>query len=497
MQEISAEQVRRRISAENPWWTEEGRATLPFANLKPRLYLDLLQPLISAESPRRAVVVLGPRRVGKTVILHHAIQNLIAAGTNPQGICYVSVDHPIYNGLSLEQLLDHASAACGLNLRSTPAFMFLDEIQYMKDWQRHLKALVDSYPSLKCVASGSAAAALERGSKESGAGRFTDFPLPPLTFHEYLELLGKSSMVSITGGEGKAPSFASADLPALNREFLDYINYGGYPEVIFSDQIRADPGRFIKSDIIDKVLLRDLPGLYGIRDIQELNHLFTTLAFNTANEISLEELSKNSGVAKNTIKRYIEYLEAAFLIKVVHRIDRQAKRFRRANFFKVYLTNPSLRAALFSPIAENDPAVGFLVETAIFSQWFHAAETDVLTYARWNTGEVDIVYLGGDQKPIWTVEVKWSDRPAKDHKELENTLSFCKENRLRAAVVTTLTACDSRAHEGIALELTPASLYCFTVGYNLVRGKKTRLHISGQSPDQAVAAPEEVRIEKS
>jgi predicted AAA+ superfamily ATPase len=60
----------------------------------------------------------------------------------------------------------------------------------------------------------------------------------------------------------------------------------------FSERIQSDPGRFVKSDIIDKVLLRDLPGLYGVQDIQELNYLFTTLAFNSANEVSLEELSK-------------------------------------------------------------------------------------------------------------------------------------------------------------------------------------------------------------
>ena len=58
----------------------------------------------------------------------------------------------------------------------------------------------------------------------------------------------------------------------------------------------------------------------------------------------------SSGVAKNTIKRYIEYLGAAFLIKVVHRIDESARRFRRARWFKIYLTNPSMRAALFSPV---------------------------------------------------------------------------------------------------------------------------------------------------
>ena len=92
--------------------------------------------------------------------------------------------------------------------------------------------------------------------------------------------------------------FSTKNIDLINEQFLYYLNFGGYPEVICSPQIQADPARFIKSDIIDKVLLRDLPSLYGIGDIQELNYLFTTLAFNTANEISLGELSSNSGVAK-------------------------------------------------------------------------------------------------------------------------------------------------------------------------------------------------------
>ena len=138
---------------------------------------------------------------------------------------------------------------------------------------------------------------------------------------------------------------------------------------------------------IDKVLLRDLPGLYGIQDIQELNSLFTMLAFNTGSEVSLEALSKRSHVAKNTLKRYIEYLEAAFLIKVVHRVDHSARRLQRASTFKVYLTNPSMFAALFTPVGPDDPATPRLVETAVHAQWLHSAQS--VHYAkmgRWRGG---------------------------------------------------------------------------------------------------------------
>lgn len=98
---------------------------------------------------------------------------------------------------------------------------------------------------------------------------------------------------------------------------------------------------------MDKVLLRDLPSLYGIQDVQELNAFFSTLLYYSRTEVSLDAISKNSEVNKNLLNKYLEYLEAAFLIGLVHRIDDNAKRFHRANFYKVFLTNPSLRSALF------------------------------------------------------------------------------------------------------------------------------------------------------
>ncbi len=440
--------------------------------MKPRAYLGLFLPLVKENAVRRAVVLMGPRRVGKTVMIHHAIQALLDGGVPPKSICYFSVDHPIYNGLSLEQLLSHYGQSSGTHYKSEKVYVFFDEIQYLRKWEIHLKSAVDSYPNIRFTASGSAAAALRLKSVESGAGRFTDFLLPPLTFYEYLDLLDKTALFEAAPTKrprGKEGYSVGKNIEEINDQFLSYLNFGGYPEVISSPEVQSDPARFIKSDIIDKVLLRDLPSLYGIGDIQELNYLFTTLAFNTANEISLGELSQNSGVAKNTMKRYIEYLQAAFLIKVVHRVDHSAKRFRRENFFKVYLTNPSMRAALFSPLRADDDAIPSLTETAIFSQWFHS--DTALFYARWPHGEVDIVHLAPEQKVAWAVEVKWSDRYCENPEELKSLLSFCRANGLQDALVTSRTKTLSREVEGIRIQFAPAGVYCYTVGFSLIHGK--------------------------
>ena len=467
MREISPAQVCDRMRAENPWWRGQGIRG-DYAALKPRAYFGRFARLVEETGVRRAVVLMGPRRVGKTVLLHHVIARLLDGGrVDARNIGYVSLDQPLYARLSIEAAADLVRTAGGGI--DGPRFLFLDEIQYLADWERHLKAFVDAHPDIRCVVSGSAAAALRLKSLESGAGRFTDFLLPPLTFYEYLDLQSIADLVTRKPDGG----FRAADIGELNRRFVDYASFGGYPEAVFSSAVRADPGRYIAADIVDKVLLRDLPSLYGIQDVQELNTLFTTLAYNTAGEVSLEELSQNSGVTKPTLRRYIEYLEAAFLIKVVHRIDRNARRFKRATRFKVYVTTPALRAALFGTVAADDEAMGAVAETAVFAQWFHS-DLD-LHYARSRSGsggEVDIVHLDRGQTPAWCVEVKWSDRVVRHTEELTTLADFSNRHPDAALLVTTRTV--DRADvpwpgQG-RLNFEPASLYCYSVGYNLVAG---------------------------
>lgn len=463
----SEEQISERLRFENHWWSN-GRVEEYYTSMRRRLYFELFFQLISETEIRRAVVMMGPRRVGKTVMMYHAVQRLLDEGANPLKIAFISVETPIYNNISLEKLFTSCRKTTG---QENPAgwYIFFDEIQYLKDWEVHLKSLVDSYPESRFIVSGSAAAALKLKSMESGAGRFTDFMLPPLTFHEYLHLKQYERIITepIVGwNDSSSRFFGTNHIGELNRHFMDYINFGGYPEVIFSEKIQSNPGRYIRNDIIDKVLLRDLPGLYGIRDVQELNSLFTAIAYNSAGEISLEELSKNSGVQKNTIKRYIEYLEAAFLLKVVHKISNKPRKFQRISHFKIYLTNPSLRSALFSPLQPTDPMLGNMVETAVFAQWL-SMDRFKMYYARWQNGEVDMVKLDESNiNPQWAVEIKWSNRYYEKPGDLKPLLYFMRENQIKEALVTTIDKQGVKEVDGVFLHFIPAALYAYSIGRN-------------------------------
>jgi predicted AAA+ superfamily ATPase len=466
---IPTDKIIERLRYENPWWINKQIPEMYSSMLK-RLYFKLFYPNVIEKSIRRALVLMGPRRVGKTVMLFHSIEQLISENINPQKIFFIGIDNPIYVHLSLEDILNLCKQALNLN-NLNGCYVFFDEVQYLKDWERHLKILVDSFPETKFIVSGSAAAALKWHSTESGAGRFTDFMLPPLTFQEYIYLKKMNHLIfdgSINYGEKPRKYCLTHDIKALNKEFIHYLNFGGYPEVVLSEKIQSDMGRYVKNDIVDKVLLRDLPSLYGIKDVQELNRFFTYIAYNTGNEFSYETMSRESGIQKDTLKKYLEYLEAAFLIKVLNKVDVNAKRLKRITSFKVYLTNPSLRTALFSPISETDNEMGNIVETAVLSQWMHREKLD-LTYARWkdgrNDGEVDLVLVDDKKyKPVWGVEIKWSNRYFVKPHELKSLIQFCKSNSFDKSLVTSIDQLGVKKIDNISLSFLPASIYCYNIG---------------------------------
>ncbi|QMU55958.1 MAG: AAA family ATPase [Candidatus Mycalebacterium zealandia] len=469
MLEVSTEEKNQRLVTDNPWWQDPN--DVRWKEFTKRVYFALFYELIRKTEVNRAVVLMGPRRVGKTVMAYQAIAGLIKEEINPKNILYTPLDNPLYAGMPLEKIL-----VAFLELNKIPqgetVYVFFDEIQYLKEWEIHLKSLVDSYPQHRFVATGSAAAALKLKSTESGAGRFTDFILPPLTFHEYMKFSGEEEKLF----EQDAGLFVNAgkamqNIDKINEHFVDYLNFGGYPEAVFSEEVKKDLARFIKSDVIEKVLLRDLPSLYGISDIPELNRLFVTIAHNTGKEINLRDLSQGANVAKATISRYLEYLEAAFLIRRVRRVDKNIKKFKRDHTFKIYLTNPSMYAALFGLTdgSKNNAVLGRLVETAVFSHLFHLIRgAEAPYYARWKSGEVDLIMMDeSGTKAEAAIEIKWSDKPYDDLSEIKGLLDFAKKHNIEN---DGKLACLTKSRFGVkpykngTVFFYPTSLFCFELG---------------------------------
>lgn len=472
MDSIGGAEIARRLAQHNLWWSQPYKTAIPEGASPKRVYFVPFKALALNFNVRRATILLGPRRVGKTFMVKQLIHDAIQDGFNPDAILYAAMDTPVYSGISLERFLDLFPKGKGSERR----VVVFDEIQYLWNWEVHLKNLVDNYPNTKFIALGSAAAALKLKSAESGAGRFSDFMLPPLTFYEFLKFLPgqvEEELIDVKLKDNGRWEYAAKNIDELNKRFVDYLNFGGYPEAVLNAEIRNNSEQFIRNDIIDKVLLKDLPSLYGINDIQQLNKLFSFLAYNAGTEASLENIAQKSGVTKPTIKRYIEYLESAFLIIKLPTVDENCKTLQRQRNFKVYLNNPSMSAALFGTVRMDEPdKIGHLAESAIFSQWQHSQNFRLLRYARWkNEGEVDVVFLTPEKpKPLWIGEISWSDDVANKYGDATRsvaTLLRTHKKTIQAAFLTTKTLTTGSVIEGIRVSIWPTALYCYFVGRNI------------------------------
>lgn len=82
---ILEKQILGRLKVDNPWWTE-GKVPSFYGKMSPRLYLDIFYPLVKDVDIQRAIILMGPRRVGKTVMIYHSIKKLIDEGVSPQNI---------------------------------------------------------------------------------------------------------------------------------------------------------------------------------------------------------------------------------------------------------------------------------------------------------------------------------------------------------------------------------------------------------------------------
>ena len=110
--------------------------------------------------------------------------------------------------------------------------------------------------------------------------------------------------------------------------------------------------------------------------------------------------------------------------------------------------------------------MGALIETTIFSQWMQRISF-IPHYARWKNGEVDLINISNKtNQPDWAVEIKWSNRYFEKINELKSLSSFCIENNLTQALVTTIDKTGTKELNKIQIQYLPAALYAYNVGKN-------------------------------
>lgn len=468
----SKEGLLKVLTSYNPWW-KTGMIHPKLSRAYKRFtYYDALARLERADI-RRTVVLTGTRRVGKTTIQYQLIESLLQSGVAPQKILYVSLDHPMLKLIGIGDVLEcyHENIHPDQDV-----YYFFDEVQYATDWDKWLKTIYDMQPDTKVVATGSASPVLTKGGQESGAGRWSVLPVPTLSFYEYCELLAVdkpdlpasisyASMLEINQQERTK---IMLQLAAVQNHFIRYLQVGGFPELALSDNDFLAQ-QIMREDVVDKVLKRDLPSLYSIRNATELERIFLYLCNVSSQIVSIDAITKElNGVSRPTVETYIRYLESANLIYQSWPIHMDGKKALKARP-KIYIADAAIRnAVLMDDTLLTDPAeMGKVVETAVFKHvtaYYHQKSATVGYFRDAKKGhEIDVVVESPAGKKI-LIEVKYRDNaPISDADAIS---MLCAEASL--AVVITKSAGDYGVHNakcGKDMLRLPAFAFLYLLGH--------------------------------
>ena len=467
----SKDGILKVLTAYNPWW-KTGVVNPKMTKTYKRFAFHEAMKRLNETNIRRTVVLTGTRRVGKTTIQYQMIDALLKEGVSPQKIVFISMDHPMLKLSQFQEVLEcyHENIYADQDV-----YYFFDEIQYASDWDRWLKIIYDNQPDTKVVATGSASPALMKGSRESGAGRWSVIQVPTLSFYEYCELLELDrpdipenlKATDLLYKTQIERTQIMMQLSKVQNHFMRYLRVGGFPELALADNdLMAQ--QIMREDVVDKVLKRDLPSLYNIRNATELERIFLYLCNVSSEIISIDAITKElNGVSRTTVENYIQYLESANLIYQSWPVDMAGKKILKARP-KVYIADAAIRnAVLMDETIMTDPVgMGKVVETAVYKHvtaFYYKFATSVGYFRGGKKNkEIDVVVDYPKIKNI-LIEVKYREgAPIADDDAI---IEFCDE--ASAAIIITKTPNDFGVHNtpgGRELLRIPAFAFLYLLG---------------------------------
>jgi len=299
-------------------------------------------------------------------------------------------------------------------------YYFLDEVQYAADWDGWIKTIYDTRPTSRMIATGSASPVLKKKATESGAGRWTVIQVPTLSFYEYCEMLDVERQeipadikpTALIKYDKQELTLLMSKLTGLQKHFNRYLLVGGFPELaLASDDFMAQA--IMREDVVDKVLKRDIPSLYNIRNSTELERIFLYLCYYSSNIISIDAIAKElEGVSRSTVDDYISYMESANLIYRSLPVEMSGKKVLKARA-KIYIADAAIRNAVLmdDSLLTNPEEMGIAVETAVYKHiaaFYYQNTTSVGYYRGGKKGnEVDVVIDFPNGKIL--IEVKYRE----------------------------------------------------------------------------------------
>jgi hypothetical protein len=466
------EGILKVLSAYNPWW-RSGTVNPKMSKTYKRFAFYEAMKRLEQKELRRTVVLTGTRRVGKTTIQYQMIEALLAKGVEPQKIVFISMDHPMLKLSGFNDILEcyHENIYADQDV-----YYFFDEVQYAQDWDKWLKTIYDMQPDTNVVATGSASPALMKGNQESGAGRWSVIQVPTMSFYEYCELLNVDrpqlpenlKVTSMLHMSQQQRTQVMMQLTKVQNHFNRYLQVGGFPELALADNdIMAQ--QIMREDVVDKVLKRDLPSLYNIRNATELERIFLYLCNVSSEIVSIDAIARElSGVSRPTVENYIQYLESAYLIYQSWPVGMDGKKILKARP-KIYIADAAIRnAVLMDESILTDPVeMGKIVETAVYKHvaaFYYQQATAVGYFRGGKKGkEIDIVVDYPSTANI-LIEVKYRDAaPISDDDAISEMCS-----KAAAAIIVTKNASDFGVHNtksGTEMLRIPAFAFLYLLGY--------------------------------
>lgn len=339
----------------------------------------------------RAVIIVGPRQVGKTTLANSLINESGYAENQIKFNCDNPTDRDKLNNRDFEFL----DALIG-----DKKVIFIDEAQKVETIGQTIKLLVDGYKNTKqIIATGSSSINLLDKTQEPLTGRKAIFKLFPLSVSEL---------------------YPTEDLLKISKELAMLLIYGSYPEVIKAK------GGSEKEDVLRELsssyLYKDIFEFQEVRNSSILTSLLKALALQLGSEVSYNELANIVGIDKKTVERYIDLLEKNYII---FRLPPYAKNQRRtiSKMRKIYFYDLGVRNSIINNynLLADRADTGALWENFMIIERFKKQEYDKLYtnnyfLRTYDGAEIDLIEERGGK--IDGYEFKWKSRPGVKVKQL-------------------------------------------------------------------------------
>jgi predicted AAA+ superfamily ATPase len=355
----------------------------------------LFPAMKEALADRRALVITGMRRVGKTTSVRWLLDQIPSG--NKIYLDLERLDQRAVFQESNYDLVINFLRNRGLD-SSQPMSVALDEIQYVPNLPSVVKYLMDNYP-IKFLLTGSSSFYLKNYFTESLAGRKVVFEMFPLAFGEFL---GFRSVPYQPRGQFADMRFDPYEFERLKDHYADYLLFGGLPSVVLEERlsVRKD----ILNDIFSSYINIDVRTLADFQKMGELQQLLRVLALRIGNKVDMTKLASVVGVSRPTLSQFLEFLEKTY---VIARLPAYAGGDKPASLGKkLYFCDNGI-ACILAQVSE-----GALFENAIHNQLSRYGELSYL--AKGSEYEVDFVLK--QEKPV-AFEVKYHPTLS-DHEKL-------------------------------------------------------------------------------